>query len=590
MCGVAGIISTDVAADQLRHRVRAMQDRLQHRGPDDQGLLEIGEAGVCLAHTRLSIIDLSAAGHQPMQDASGRYSIVFNGEIYNYRELREQLSSEGVTFQSHSDTEVIIKLYQHEGPGCVNKLRGMFAFFIWDAQSNSGFAARDPLGIKPFYYCTQGNSFAFASELRALHASGLVSNSTSAPGVYGYLRSGSVPEPHTLLEQAHQLPAGHWAEWKNQRLQINSYHHIDFDKAEISMERAISITCNALIDSVKAHLVSDVPVGLFLSGGIDSTALLALASQYSDQPINTYSIAFEDPAWNEGDVARRVAEHFGANHTEWLLTAEIAQPLFEQFLGSADQPSIDGFNTFCVAKLAHDNGEKVVLSGLGGDELFGGYKSFQTVPRWHALGLRLAWLTPLFRFLSSRPRLLPNGRWRRALDFLAQPGNAYAAYRSLRSVFAESESTALMQSMQLVGNVDVPIEVSDASPDWVSKTELSDYMRNQLLRDSDVMSMAWGLELRVPLVDARLLGAVAKIPADIRLARGKQLLLDAVPEIPDWVAQRPKQGFRFPFDQWFADAWSTLPGVPNTPHWIELQPWYRRWSLVMLQHLRTQRS
>jgi len=585
MCGIAGILSTQLDKQRIAPALEAMQNALNHRGPDGRGDYFSACNQAALAHTRLSIIDLSDNGAQPMHSADGRYVISFNGEIYNYQALRSELQAQGVSFQSQSDTEVILQLYQKLGPACVNKLRGMFAFFIWDSQDQRGFAARDPLGIKPLYYCESKGSIAFASELKAVIASGLSLRQLSHSGLSGYLKRGSVPEPTTLVDDVLMLPAGSTLRWKNGSLQQKTYWQLSFKSQAMSNPKAIAITRNALKNSVQAHFVSDVPVGIFLSGGIDSTALVALASKITNTKINTYSIAFEDPAWNEGDIAKRVAKHFGTNHTELVMTPELAKPLFEQFLSAIDQPTIDGFNTFCVAKLAHDHNEKVVLSGLGGDELFAGYKSFKLIPKMAAVSLAstiispLAWLTAKLLNRSLSPKA------KRIADFIAKPGSLQAAHQSLRSTFSNREANDLAYAItgqQADTNTQPDLVLPEKWADKVSALELSTYMRNQLLRDSDVASMSWGLELRVPLVDQRLIDTVTQIPASIRLQYGKKLLIDAVPEIPDWVVNRPKQGFRFPFDHWFSDSWQTLPQLQNIPPWISLKPWYRRWSLLVL--------
>ena len=583
MCGIAGAVSTRVEAAEVQHRVEAMQKQLLHRGPDDSGVVSFENYAATLAHTRLAIIDLSDDAHQPMRSQDQRFTICFNGEIYNYRELRDELTQAGEQLFSQSDTEVILKLYQREGVHCLQKLRGMYAFFIWDSVENRGFAARDPLGIKPLYYWHDANSLAFASELRALIDSRFCTNKLSVQGVSSYLLRGTVSEPHSLLQGVEQLKAGYYLQWHAGSVKLKEYAGLDFQASEMSASEAIAVTRAALEDSVKAHLVSDVPVGVFLSGGIDSTAILALATRASDKPINTYSIAFEDPRWNEGDIAKRVAKHFGANHTELLMTADRARPLFDQFLKAIDQPTIDGFNTFCVAKLAHDHGQKVVLSGVGGDEIFAGYKSFSILPKMTALGRALKPLAPLLSWESKTFNRFISPRLRRSLDFLSRPGSLAAAHQSLRGVFSISETLALMQALKLEPTVAALNEArSENLSDRISEIELSTYMRNQLLRDSDAMSMAWGLELRVPFVDSRLITELSAIPAKFRLRQGKKLLIESVPEIPQWVVNRPKQGFRFPFDQWFENSWSQLESDIAVPAWIALTPWYRQWSLLVL--------
>jgi asparagine synthase (glutamine-hydrolysing) len=589
MCGIAGILTYNTPVDRLNAQIQAMQAALRHRGPDDAGIYQSGP--IALAHTRLSILDLSAAGHQPMATPDGRYWITFNGEIYNFQALRSQLENQGITFQSHTDTEVILRLYERYGPDCVHHLRGMFALAIWDDWQKVAFLARDPLGIKPLYYWQSGSTLLFASELRAILASGLPPKQLSPTGLYGYLTTGSVPEPHTLIDQIYLLKAGHYLQWQAGEIQHQSYWQINFLPQSIESDEAIATVRDALIDSVQHHFVSDVPVGVFLSGGIDSTAMVALARQTQTAPLHTYSIGFEDPQWNEADLARKVAEKFETEHTEYILTAAVSRSLLPQFLAAVDQPSIDGFNTFCVSKIAHDSGTKVVLSGLGGDEIFGGYKSFQAVAQMVRLGQRLKPLNPLPSTLgwgleqwSSSPKL------RRIGDFLQCSPTASAAYQRFRGIFSHREAGQIMrqyfpQDITLPPRSALPLQQTFASTeDEISWLELSQYMRNQLLRDSDVMSMIWGLELRVPLVDQTLLEKIAKIPSSLRLQPGKKLLTQAVPEIPDWIANRPKQGFSFPYEQWMQNEWQEYVRDTQVPEHIPLSHWYRRWSLVVLHH------
>ena len=563
-----------------------MQNALHHRGPNGHGdyLSPSGQAG--LAHTRLSIIDLSEKASQPMTDSTERFVISFNGEIYNYLELRAELQEQGYQFNSHSDTEVILALYQKLGQQCVHKLRGMFAFIIWDEEEKIAFAARDPFGIKPFYYWHDEQSFALASEIKSILSAQLSNKKLDPQGVYDFLKTGSTSEPNTLVSDIKLLPAGHCLTWQKGYVETQTYWRINFSQQQTAMtyDEAVRHTRLALENSIKAHLVSDVPIGVFLSGGIDSTAIVALASQYSEKQINTYSIAFENPDWNEGDIAQRVAKHFGTRHTELVMTKELAKPLFKEYLNAIDQPSIDGFNTFCVAKLAHDNGEKVILSGLGGDEVFAGYKSFELLPKMLRISRSLSLLSPWIKFKQKRLNRLLSAKFRRIFDFLGQPNSLVASQQSLRGIFSHQEAAQLCQQLSCAQEhyTQTKEPAHQHLKDKISDIELSTYLRNQLLRDSDVMTMHWGLELRVPLIDSVMFDSIATIPADMRLLQGKKLLIDAVPEIPQWVSSLPKRGFRFPFDDWFSDNWEQANIKP--PSWIKLTPWYRKWSLTVLSN------
>lgn len=590
MCGIAGLLSAGNSQEQLETLIQRMQSVLGHRGPDDRGMYLSRDRQAALAHTRLSILDLSPAGHQPMSTADGRYWITFNGEIYNFQELRHSLISQGEQFHSKTDTEVILKLYQRLGADCVNHFRGMFAFAIWDDLEKTCFLARDALGIKPLYYYFAGSTLVFASELRAILATGLPTKTLSMEGLYGYLVNGSVPEPHTLIEGIHCLAAGHWLRWQSGNITQSQYWQINFTPEAIALPEAIQKVRYALIDSIKHHFVSDVPVGIFLSGGIDSTAVVALASQIQTNQLRTYSIAFEEPEWNEGEISSKVAHQFGTDHTEYTITASLGRELFPQYLAAIDQPSIDGFNTFCVSQVARKDGTKVVLSGLGGDEFFGGYKSFQKVPQMVRVGSRLQAFHPIGSAIGmgleqwgTSPQL------KRLGDFLQQTPNSAAAYRSFRGIFSHAEACSIVK--RYFPDRALPVR-SESNPfpnlpsleDEVSLLEISGYMRNQLLRDSDVMSMASGLELRVPLVDRILLEAIASIPSHLRLAPGKQMLIQAVPELPSWVVNRPKRGFSFPFEQWMAGEWGDYFPKLDAHKNISLKPWYRRWSLALLEY------
>ncbi len=383
MCGIAGFVRRDPGLE-VRGSLTGMQRAIAHRGPDDSGTWHSAHRHATFAHTRLAIIDPSPAGHQPMAVSDGRFTITYNGEIYNFAELRASLITAGVTFRSNSDTEVILRLYEAEGAAFVERLRGMFAFAIWDERERTCFLARDRFGIKPLYYHDARGVLTFASEVRALLAAG-VPATVDATAAYHYFRSGSVPDPLTLIHGVRALEAGHYLIWQDGRLTSRRYWELKFPDAQEAGDPA-AIARQALLDSVTHHFVSDVPVGVFLSGGKDSTAIVALARLLRTGELRTFSLAFPGSPLDEGPDARRTADHFRTTHHEWALDGTTARGLFDEFMASADQPSIDGFNTFSVCRLARQHDTKVVLSGLGGDELFGGYPSFRDVPRLAKLG------------------------------------------------------------------------------------------------------------------------------------------------------------------------------------------------------------
>ncbi len=587
MCGIAGILNTIVPLERVALVLPKMLGALRHRGPDDEGMFRSQGGHAELAHARLSILDLSPAGHQPMSTPDGRFTIVFNGEIYNYRELREPLQKLGVVFRSNSDTEVILRAYEAYGPACVEKLRGMFAFALWDELEKTCLLARDPFGIKPLYFHEARGRLVFASEVRALLASGLVGRELDAQGLYGYFRTGSVPEPRTLLRDVRCLEDGHLAVWREGRLDARRYWSLRFGTEPVGEADAIRSTRRALLDSVEHHFISDVSAGVFLSGGIDSTALVALARMAGRTDLHTYSITFPGLSADEGGLARRTAAHFGTRHEEWPLDAVTGRDLFGQFLRAMDQPSIDGLNTFAVSKFARERGMKVVLSGLGGDEIFGGYKSFREVPRLARLNRRLHWTGPAR--LGIRAALQRSARppLRRLGEMLGQPARLDTAYAALRGTFTAAEACVLTRhytgadAIEDFGGDEFP---ADPTPeDTVSRLELTRYMRNQLLRDSDAMSMAHGLELRVPFLDLPVMDAVARIPAAVRLQPGKRFLLQAVPEVPDWIAHQPKRGFLFPFEQWLGSEWREVFATIELDAPVPTQTWYRKWSIFVLE-------
>jgi asparagine synthase (glutamine-hydrolysing) len=618
MCGIAGYFGQPSATDFTDRALRM----LASRGPDGNGVWRNAAGSVSLVHTRLAIIDLSEAGRQPMEfrrseigdqrleggeqredgDAisnlsSGMFQpksastvLVFNGEIYNYRELRAELETQGEVFSGGSDTEVLLRLLVREGEKCLPKLAGMFAFAFWDEATGEGLLARDTLGIKPLYYRHEAGALGFSSDARVLRERDDQLDSTA---LRNYFLWGSVADSQSLHREVRQLPAGHLLRWRNGGIAIENWDTTRFGKASLTENglrrawRGLSapalVTRVALEECVNRHLVSDVPVGIFLSGGIDSTALLAIARDLlgKEADILTFSIGFDDPEYDESDLARRTADHFGTRHTEWRMTAEDGAAEIPAYLAALDQPTIDGFNTWCVSKLASREGVKVVLSGLGGDEVFAGYGSFDLIPKFRAWHRRLG---PLRRLAASVLRTRPVGTpWQRLADFFNGNGSWLEAYHAQRGIFTLDEAAALAAA--LGGE-------AASSPDWqlaglvgddreiVSHLELTLYMRNQLLRDSDVFSMAHGLELRVPFVDQRLLNTVKQLPAVERLRQGKLLLIDSVPELPEWIRSQPKRGFRFPFQTWIQENHRDMLAHAERISPVPLVTWYRTWAVA----------
>ncbi len=545
MCGIAGIIANrDADRQALGAAVAKMVDALVHRGPDDQGAEAITEDGrIWLANTRLAILDPSQAGHQPMQDPRTGNWIVLNGEIYNHLEIRSQLDH---PWRSGSDTETVLAAYTRWGPGCLEHLRGMFAFAIFDAEQHRLWCARDRLGIKPFYYYRDENAFLFASEVRALLASDMVPARIDRRGVGGYLRYGSVPEPLTLIQHVVSLPAGQWLELNSDGFLVRkTYWRPEETIAQISGRAEQSVEA-ALRQSVREHLLSDVPVASFLSGGIDSSLVTALASAESDRPLRTFTLGFRGSPLDESAEAEAIARKQATDHQLILLEPETVTQQVTDAVVAMDLPTIDGLNTYLVSRAVAQTGVKVVLSGLGGDELFGGYPSFWDLPWAHRraplLGLLPQWLR----------KLLAGGGYRgaRAAEMTRRGIRYRDRYHSLRALWPQAELARAGHG------TDVPLgeDFRDAASFTTrsSLLELTGYMRSVLLRDADAMSMANGLELRVPFLDHELVGlclacdtaagSTRREPKPLLSAAAMQLL-----EIPRAPRKRP---FSLPMGEW----------------------------------------
>ena len=601
MCGIAGIVGESIEGEVKQRALDSMMRALRHRGPDDEGiwissLNTANSAG--FAATRLAILDLSAAGHQPMTTDDGRYSIAFNGEIYNFAELRSELLVNRYSFRSGGDTEVVLQSFASFGPSCVQKFRGMFAFAIWDEQTKSCFLARDPFGIKPLYYYLdlRRQLFIFASEIRALLASRLVPRKLSAAGLSGYFRFGSVQEPETMLEEIKCLPAGSTLRFSEGSISINRYWRPDFPESAPEKirddARAPEVVREALIDTVRAHFVSDVPVGIFLSGGIDSTAIaIAARAVRPKSDLRTFSIGVDDPGFDESELAKKTAQLLRTNHCESRLDAGRARELFGKFLDHIDQPTVDGFNTFAVSKLAHEQGLKVVLSGLGGDELFAGYPTFRNIPRLLNISrsagdedsFRRKLLLRVLKVAATAPR------WRRLGRFLENSGaDMVTAYEAYRGIFTSDEAQRLVSQITNQNVFERPApcstELDKELQNAISQIELERYMRNQLLRDSDVMSMAWSLELRLPFVDRVFFKTIRGISPRIRLQSGKKILLDALPEIPEWIRKRRKRGFLFPFMRWGVGEWFGQAKLRARYGLSSQTSWYQLWCLWVFEN------
>ena len=536
-----------------------------------------------------------------MASACGRWQLVFNGEIYNQHDLRRNLERQGHRFRSSSDTEVLLQLLIHDGTAALQRLRGMYAFCLWDNEQQRALLARDPYGIKPLYlWHGAGGQLLFASEVRALLASGLVPRQLDAEALAGFLSCGSLPVSRTLVAGVQSLPPGWLGEWRQGNWQSQPHWRPSFSPGQpISHRAQVERTRQALEASVQAHQISDVPVGLFLSGGLDSSALLALTGGHR---LTTLSIGFDEMAFNEAPRAEALARHFGSQHVSLQLEAHHAAEMLPAFLASVDQPSIDGFNTYCVSQLASDQGLKVVLSGLGGDELFGGYPSFSRLPQLLQLHRCLGVARPAVAHWLARSG---QHQRQRLAALLRQAATPLQGLHCLRGLFSPTEVESILRHWGLpqgAAGSSVPLcGLEDANPrpgserfptlaDAIAWLESTTYMGQQLLRDSDIYSMAHGLELRIPFVDSELFRELAPLPAASRLAAGKRLLQEAVPEVFQAVPPESKKAFAFPFNVWFDQPHSSLrPGseafpLPPLPADLDLRPWARRWGLMVLQY------
>jgi asparagine synthase (glutamine-hydrolysing) len=542
------------------------------RGPDDAGLgvLEQEECdAVCLGAQRLAIIDPSLAGHQPMTDDNRGTTIVFNGMIYNFVELRRKLEALGETFRSGSDTEVLLKAYGCYGPRCVEELRGMFAFAIWDSRSRELFLARDRLGIKPLYYCHRDGDFLFASQVKALLESGLVNAQLSPEGIATFLGLGAVSDPLTIIEGVRALPAGHTGTYRDGDLRVTPYWEPQLSpEVESSREEATVLLRTTLDETVDSYLVSDAPLGVFLSGGLDSSVLAALATRHTDH-VKTVSVVFGERSYSEQLYIDVVTRKIGVDHVRVSLDFASLRHQLSGAFTAMDQPSFDGVNTFFVSKAAHEAGLKVALSGLGADELFDGYgyarraATLERVRRLPDPVRRLASAEVLTRRLGERGHKL--GAWL-AGEFM--PGSSYELMRRL---FLPAEVRRLMPADVMLDGLPRPMSV-DPSGDvaqQVSALDLTNYTKNVLLRDTDAMSMANSLEVRVPYLDDHLVESMLRLPSRFRARKSKALLVASARDLlPQEVLDRKKHGFLLPLRTWMlgdlrSEVASTLTDPPD---------------------------
>lgn len=558
MCGINGIVASNLSqADSLLTR---MNNRLSHRGPDDEGTWNDGMA--FLGQRRLSIIDLSSAGHQPMVSACGRYVMVFNGEVYNYRQLRSQFN---YPYVSHTDSEVVLAAWSKMGEKCVELFKGMFAIAMWDKQTKVLTLVRDRMGVKPLYYVSSAKGFAFSSEIRALMASGLSSKEMSQEALVDFLRYQTVQTPQTILKDVMMLEPGHLLHFHAMSGQVELKCYWDlFEKTTLIQPASYSEVKESVrklfFDAVKKRLVADVPFGAFLSGGIDSSAVVGAMAKVSPHQVSTFNISFAEGDFNEAKYARHIANLHGTYHTEINLSPQQFLNYLPQALAAMDHPSGDGPNTWVVSKVTKEAGITMALSGLGGDELFGGYAIFNRMASLEKK--KWLWQLPLGIRKMAADSLLsvkPGVASMKIEQLLKMSGYDFEkAYSVSRQALMDNQLTSILNvsPLPIHNSVDYLMkrkkDLSKSLISRVSQAEMTTYMQNVLLRDSDQMSMAHALEVRVPFMDHDLIEYVLSLPDQYKYpSTPKRLLVDSLPDLlPDYIVNRPKMGFVFPWRDW----------------------------------------
>jgi asparagine synthase (glutamine-hydrolysing) len=569
MCAIAGAFSFAPGAPAVDAAVISrLGELMARRGPDGAGLWASPDGRVVLGHRRLAIIDVGPGGAQPMSDASGRWTITFNGEIYNYRELRTELEREGCRFSTDSDTEVLIHTVARWGDAALAKLRGMFAFALWDARENELWLARDPYGIKPLYVARSGQTLWFASQARALAAAAPGDTRREAAALAGFYLWGNVPEPFSWWAGITMFPAGHVQRIRFGRAPAppQPYSTVQESFVQPASPLAAGELQALLRDSVRHHLVADVPVGVFLSAGIDSTVIAALAAEHGTK-LKTITLAFDDYRDTDDDeapLAEDTARILGTDHVTVRMSREEFMSVIDDFLRAMDQPTIDGLNTYLVSRAAAAQGLKVALSGVGGDELFGGYPSFAQIPKLLGWGRRIPAFEGLSGALNRGAGVVASAVHPKAAGLLTHSRDIASAYLLRRALHLRGELDALLDASWLREGLErlatvaavtesiAPLRASGATVHaQVAALEACWYMRNQLLRDTDWASMAHGLEVRVPYVDAALVRRLGPAIASATPPTKRDLLACAPARLHTLAARR-KTGFTTPVRSWIA--------------------------------------
>lgn len=557
MCAISGIAAFKGPGVQ-EAALRKMTGALRHRGPDDEGYFLDPKGKVALGHRRLSIIDLST-GHQPLFNEDGRLAVVFNGEIYNYLELRSELEKKGHRFSTRSDTEVILHLYEERGADCVERLRGMFAFALWDGRNDELFLARDRAGKKPIYYAVADGVFYFASEIQALYEIPEIPKEIDDDAIDLYLTYSYIPSPYSIYRAIRKLPPAHYLRFNADGLTVGRYWRPDYSrKIRIDYEEAKQELVRILSRSVELRLISDVPLGAFLSGGIDSSAVVALMSRFSSQPVKTFSIGFPDKEYNELAYARQVAERFRTEHHEFMVEPNHLDVLFE-IVRHYGEPYGDSsaLPTWYLSRITRKY-VTVALNGDGGDELFGGYAWYPVIHRFNQAAHPIS--RKLIRYLHPLGKGLLPRRINRGFELLEQ-GEA-ERFQTLRSYMDRAQRGALYHEQfrrRLRGRAEEYLcQLYDETlPDDYDRSFCADflsYLPEDLLVKVDRASMAHGLECRSPFLDQELVEFSCGLPPEWKIqgGRSKRILKDAVADwFPDGFLDRPKMGFSVPIGKWF---------------------------------------
>ncbi len=551
MCRIAGIISKHSSPKKLIAQVKAMCTVMRDGGPDDEGIYVDKEGNTCFGHRRLSILDLSSAGHQPMLTDDKNLCISYNGEIYNFKELRAELSAAGDKFYSDTDTEVILKAYKRWGTNSFKRFKGMFAFSLFDTENKKTYLVRDPNGIKPLYYATPNHDLIFASEVKAFNQTSYSLTKDENWKIY-LLAFGHIPEPFTTFKEINSLAKGSFLTWDHQTCtsSISTFYNFQYHQTIIDPAIAIEQVKSHLIQSVKRHLISDAPIGVFLSGGIDSSILTLIANEFQKEDLETISVNLAETDYSEEKYQQIITNLIVGKHSEYLFKYKEFANSFDTIISAMDQPSTDGINSWYVSKCAKESGIKAVLSGLGADELFGGYPSFQRMET-------IASLKKLPKNVLKLAEKHPNLKYKR-LYYLSYD-NPIGEYLFLRGFYtptliAEILDVDRKEVDQLLSGFSMNNELNTLKGgNRASWLETNLYMQNQLLRDTDYMSMSHGIEVRVPFLDQDLVETILSIHPDVKFSKNqsKTLLINAFKDIlPESIWKRNKMGFTFPFQEW----------------------------------------